>query len=98
MRLAHVLLWVCLAGPSSCSIGRSWAQRRRRARGDVFCSSLSASFSLRAARRVGHRCGVVDSGTAMLAAFRGFGDRRGGSLREIVGVVGILWWGAVLGY
>ena len=96
-RLAHILLRVCMVGPSSYSVGGSWARRRRRARRAAFCSSMSARSDLRAARRVGCRCGVVVGGAAVLAAFRGLGDRRGGSRRDAVGVVGTLWRGAISG-
>ena len=95
--LVHVLLRVCMAGPSSCSAGGSWAWRRRRARQAAFFSSLSARLALRAARSVGRRCGVVVGGAAVLVAFRGLGDFHGGSRREAVGVVGTLWRGAVSG-
>ena len=97
VRLARVLLRVCMAGPSSCSVGGSWAQRRRRVRRAAFFSSLSAGLALRAARRIGRRGGVVVGGAAVLVAFRGLGDRRGGSRREAVGVVSTLWRGVVSG-
>ena len=58
---------------------------------------MSARLALRADRRVGRRGGVIVGGAAVLAAFRGLGDRRGVSRREAVGVVRILWQGAVSG-
>ena len=97
LRLAHVQLWVCMAGPSSSSVGRSWERRRRRARRDAFCSFLSARLALRAARRIGRCSGVIVSGAAVLATFRGLGDRHGGSRHEAVGVASTLWRGAISG-
>ena len=99
---AHFRLWVCMSGPSSYSVGGSWTRRRRQERQAAFCSFLSARLALRAARHVGRRCGVVVGGAAVLEAFRGLRDRRGGSYhngsrREAMGVVSTLWRGAVLG-
>ena len=56
VRFARVLLQVFMAMPSSCSVGESWARQRRRA---GFCSLLFARLAVRAARRIGRRCGVI---------------------------------------
>ena len=86
-----------MAGPSSGSVDRSEARRRRHARREAFCSSMSARLDLRDASRIGRLCGVVVGGAAVLTSFRGLGDLCGGCLHEEVWVVGNFWWGAVLG-
>ena len=76
VRFVCVLLGVFMAVPSSCSVGRSWACRRRRRRRAGFCSLLFARLSLRAARRIGRCYVVIVGGAAVLTAFRGLGDCR----------------------
>ena len=88
---------VCMVGPSIVSVSGSWARRRRQARRAAFCSFLSARLALRAARRVGCRCGVVVGGVAVLAYLGALGAsvaaspvRQWGSLLPFVGV---RYWG-----
>ena len=93
---ACVRLRVCMAGPSSGSVGGSGARLRQQARQEAFCSSLSTRSALRAASCIGRCCGVVVGGAAVLAAFRGLADLCGRGPHEAVGVVGTFWWGAVM--